>query len=375
MISEKDYERYNRQMILKGFGTEAQQKLANAKVLMIGAGGLGCPALQYLAAAGVGTIGIADDDIVSMANLHRQVLYSTDEIGFPKVEIAVSVLRRLNPEITIIPYQVRLENSNALDIVRQYDYVIDGTDNFETRYMINDACVLLNKPLVYGAVSQYQGQLAVFNVADENLAAANYRDLFPQPPKAGEVLNCAEAGVLGVLPGIIGTMQAAELIKLVTGIGTPLINKLLTYNVLNNEVYEISLTPSLAGSDSIPKNETDFLEMNYSSICNVKEKAIVEIDADQFEVLRKAPSTIIIDVREKGELPLVNNFAHRQIPMSIFKEAISGIEEHTIILFCQHGIRSLYAGEMLQDVFGTTKEVYSLKGGVVKWGANLGLVE
>ncbi len=373
MISDKSYERYNRQMLLKGFGIVAQQKLKNAKVLVIGAGGLGCPVLQYLAAAGVGTIGVADDDIVSLPDLHRQILYTTDDLGLPKVEKAAIRLRRLNDEINIITYQLKLENKNALEIIREYDWVADCTDNFDSRYMINDACVLLNKPLIYGAVSQYQGQVAVFNAAHDNFQKVNYRDLFPHPPKAGEVLNCAEAGVLGVLPGIIGTMQAAEIIKLITGIGSPLINKLLTYNVLNNQAYEVSLTPSAAGGDLIPNNETAFLEMNYSSFCNILERAIIEIDVDQFESLRKDPSAIVIDVREKGELPLVTNLAHRHIPMSVFKETISEIKEHTIILFCMHGIRSLYAGEMLQEVFGSSRNIYSLKGGVVKWGSKLGL--
>jgi adenylyltransferase/sulfurtransferase len=243
------YERYQRQIILKGFGEEGQQKLLQAKVLVIGAGGLGCPALQYLAAAGVGTIGIVDDDVISLSNLHRQVLYTPDDIDHPKVEVAASKLRQLNPDVNIYPYRIRLEKSNAFEIIRQYDLLIDGTDNFASRYMINDACFLLNKPLIYGAVSQYEGEVAVFSphFLMGSTRGVNYRDLFPNPPKDGEVLNCAEAGVLGVLPGIIGTMQAAEAIKLITGIGTPLMNKLLTYNVLSQEIYEVSL-PSKSGS-------------------------------------------------------------------------------------------------------------------------------
>ena len=225
MNNHKSYERYQRQILLKEFGIDAQQKLLQAKVLVIGAGGLGCPALQYLVAAGIGTIGIVDDDIVSLNNLHRQVLYTVNDIGLSKAEVAAEKLKALNDEINIISYNERLTNKNALALLMNMILLVDGTDNFSSRYMINDACVLLNKPLVYGAISKFEGQVAVFNIKDEiQIRAINYRDLFPTPPKDDEVLNCAEAGVLGVLPGIIGTMQANETIKLITGIGKPLIN-------------------------------------------------------------------------------------------------------------------------------------------------------
>src|SRR3954447_17905389 len=189
------YERYQRQTILKEFGESGQQKLLRSKVLVIGAGGLGCPALQYLAAAGVGYIGIADDDVVSITNLHRQVLYSTFDIGFSKAEKAKHSLTRLNPDINITAYNERLTSKNALGIIEKYDIVIDGTDNFASRYLINDACVLLRKPFVYGAVSRFEGQVAVFNHTNEKGdAPVNYRDLFPEPPLETEVLNCADAG-------------------------------------------------------------------------------------------------------------------------------------------------------------------------------------
>ncbi|MBD0294073.1 MAG: HesA/MoeB/ThiF family protein, partial [Flavisolibacter sp.] len=218
MVSNEHNERYQRQVILQEFGEAGQQKLLQAKVLVIGAGGLGCPVLQYLAAAGVGVVGIADDDIVSLTNLHRQVLYSMSDIGKSKVERAAAILRQLNPDIEIIPYHLRLTNKNALDIITAYDIVVDATDNFPTRYLLNDACVLLSKPLIYGAVSKFEGQVAVFNgVGSSGEKSVNYRDLFPVPPQEDEVPNCAEAGVLGVLPGIIGSLQAGEVIKLITG--------------------------------------------------------------------------------------------------------------------------------------------------------------
>jgi adenylyltransferase/sulfurtransferase len=238
MNDQKLYERYHRQIILPEFGEIGQQKLLKAKVLVIGAGGLGCPALQYLTAAGIGTIGIVDDDVVSLNNLHRQVLYSVNDIGLSKAERAAHILEQLNPDINIIAYNERLENQNAITLFHDFDIVVDGTDNFSTRYMINDACVLLNKPLVYGAISLFEGQVSVFR--NQNADDVNYRDIFPDPPKEGEVLNCAEAGVLGVLPGIIGTMMANETIKLLTGIGDSLINQLLTYNALNNQVYQLN---------------------------------------------------------------------------------------------------------------------------------------
>lgn len=371
MKEDNLFERYGRQMILKGFGEANQQKLLQAKVLVVGAGGLGCPALQYLAAAGIGTIGIVDNDAVSLSNLHRQVLYTTDDIGLPKAEVAASRLRRVNPQIKIVSYTIRLNVSNALDTIREYDLVIDGTDNFASRYLVNDACGILNKPLVYGAVSQYEGQVAVFNVSDKNGHKVNYRDLFPASPKNGEVANCEQAGVLGVLPGIIGTMQAAEAIKLITGIGKPLLNKLLTYNVLTNEIYDVHLTVSSAGKGLAPQDEASFLAMDYSDGCRAEEGTVVEIDAEQFKGISKKPSAVVIDVREWGESPLLSNFDYQQIPMSVFRENIAAIKADTIILFCQHGIRSLYAAEIVEEVFGTTKNVYSLKGGIVKWSDEL----
>lgn len=371
MKESNSYERYQRQIILKGFGNEGQHKIMQAKVLVIGAGGLGCPALQYLVAAGVGSIGIVDDDVVSLSNLHRQVLYATEDISLLKVDVAAAKLNRLNAGVKIVTHPQKLENTNALHIISAYDLVIDGTDNFASRYLINDACVLLNKPLIYGAVSQYEGQVTVF--ANNIFAGINYRSIFPHPPKNGEVLNCAEAGVLGMLPGIIGTMQAAEALKLITGIGSPLVNKLLTYNMLTHETYTVELTPVTEANESLPKNETQLLAMNYEDACSVMEKSVIEIDGHRLKQLSELPNAIVIDVRERGELPAMKNFVHRQIPMSVFKENISAIDKQTVALFCQHGVRSLYAAELLQQVFGAEKEVYSLKGGIVKWASELGL--
>ena len=361
------YDRYQRQIILKEFGEAGQQKLLQSKVLVIGAGGLGCPALQYLAAAGVGTIGIVDDDIVSISNLHRQPLYSTFDIGFSKADKAKHRLTKLNPNITIYAYNQRLTSQNALPIIKKFEFVIDGTDNFASRYLINDACVLLNKTLVYGAVSQFEGQVAVFNYQNsKGDAPVNYRDLFPTPPKDDEILNCAEAGVLGVLPGIIGTMQANETIKLITGIGKPLINSLLTYNALNNRVYEISLSAKATTQSLIPNTKAAFEAMNYEWLCT-SGNARFEIDAAIFNQLKNNPEVKIIDVRELEEQPLPTGFDYIKIPLSAFKEKAASIENETILLFCQSGKRSLQAAEWLFDTLGESKKIYSLKGGILNW--------
>ncbi len=234
--------RYFRQLLLKGFGAAAQEKLLQSKVLVVGAGGLGCPALQYLAAAGIGTIGIADFDKVSLTNLHRQILYTANDIGAYKAEKAKNYLSNLNPEIEIISYLEKIEKENVNAIISKYDVIIDATDNLEARYTINDACVFLNKPFVLGAIHEYQGQVAILNYVDEtNSKAISYRDIFPNLSAGSELPNCEANGVLGVLCGIIGTMQANEAIKLIAGIGTPLINKLLTYDSLTNETYIVDL--------------------------------------------------------------------------------------------------------------------------------------
>ncbi|MFI5188300.1 MAG: ThiF family adenylyltransferase [Chitinophagales bacterium] len=361
------YERYQRQMILKEFGEAGQQKLFQAKIIVIGAGGLGCAVLQYMAAAGAGTIGIADHDTVALNNLQRQVLYTVNDIGGSKAKKAASRIQELNPDIEIIPYPIRLTPQNTLAILEMFDIAIDGTDNFSTRYMINDACVLLNKPLVYGAVSKYEGQVAIFNYRkNEEEPAVNYRDLFPQPPKDDEVLNCEEAGVLGILPGIIGTMMANETIKIITGIGEPLINQLLTYNSLNNHVYLVSLSARKETHYLVPENEAAFMQTDYDWLCASSLRKF-EIDIENFNTLLRSGDIAVIDVRELDEIPLVNEFSCEKIPLSQLKENLAEINNNTIIFFCQTGKRSLEAAQWLFDIFGETKKIYSLRGGILQW--------
>lgn len=364
MNDQNLYERYHRQIILPEFGEEGQQKLLRAKVLVIGAGGLGCPALQYLAAAGVGTIGIVDDDTVSLNNLHRQVLYSVNDIGLSKAERAANILQQLNPGIKIIAHNERLTTQNAFTLIDEYAVIFDGTDNFSTRYMINDACVLIKKPLVYGAISQFEGQVSVFNNANGD--DVNYRDLFPDPPKDGEVLNCAEAGVLGVLPGIIGTMMANETIKLITGIGEPLINQLFTYNALNNQVYQLSLSARKETRSLIPKNEKEFLKTDYEWLCAAPVQQN-EINSDAFNTMIAKGNIDVIDVRELHEMPTVNEFNHIRIPLGQLTDNSSLIRAENIIAFCQSGKRSLQAAKILSGIFGESKKVYSLRGGILQW--------
>ncbi len=361
------YERYSRQIILKEFGEEGQKKLSQAKVLVVGAGGLGCPVLQYLAGAGLGSIGIMDDDTISISNLHRQTLYSTEDMGLPKALKAAEVLTRLNPDIEIKAFHERLTTANALTILQGYDIIVDGTDNFTTRYMINDACVLLNKPLVYGAVSKFEGQVAIFNAGREkDQPPVNYRDLFPSPPGPDEVQACDEAGVMGFMPGIIGTMMAGETIKLITGMGSPLVNQLLIYNALNNQTRQFDITASDVTRSLIPSDEMTFKQTDYDLLCG-SFNMVKEVNARDFDDWISNGDVDIIDVREQQEAPVVSEFDHLHIPLKLLSNNIATIKNNTVIVFCQTGSRSREAVRLLSGIFGQSKTIYSLRGGIVQW--------
>jgi adenylyltransferase/sulfurtransferase len=366
MLEKNSYERYHRQLILKGFGEAGQEKLARAKVLVIGAGGLGCPALLYLTAAGVGELAVMDDDVVALHNLHRQPVYNMEDIGKPKAERAAAFLQRLNPDILIVPYTQRLTSAIALEIMSGFDIIIDGTDNFSSRYLINDACVLLNKPLVFGAVSQYEGQLSVFNVPRKGEAAVNYRDLFPEPPVTGEVLSCAEMGVLGVLPGIIGIMQASETIKLITGIGHPLVNRLYIFNALNNQGYEVMLQKGKGSESFIPTDAEAFRQTDYDRLCENGANQF-DISVEAFDRWLKSGMARIIDVREFGEEPIASEFSHEHIPLSQLPGRFKMTGADTVLFFCQSGIRSAQAARWMIDRYGNDKMVYSLQGGILNY--------
>lgn len=364
MNSEDTYKRYSRQIILKEFGEEAQEKLLNAKVMVAGAGGLGCPALLYLAAAGAGTIGIADFDVADISNLQRQTLYGIDDIGKSKAESAAKKLKAFNPEIEIRIYDVKLDNQNALKIISEYDVIIDCTDNFQTRYLINDACVILDKPLVYGAVMGFEGQAAVFIFRDKKTGIrTNYRDLFPNPPDDGSVISCNEAGVLGVVPGIIGTMQAAEAIKIITGIGKVLCNTIISYNVLSNRFEKFTISPLENTGSSIPGSQSEFSKYNYERFCGIK-KSENEISVEDFYDLLVKENVRVIDIREENEMPLLRKFKTEKIPMTVFEKNISLLNsDETIVLICQTGKRSSAAVEILKKKDSLCK-AYSLTGGI-----------
>lgn len=325
--------RYHRQEILAQFGREAQEKLARASVLVAGAGGLGCPVLQYLAAAGVGRLGVVDGDVVSLTNLHRQVLYDMDDIGKEKATVAVRKLRAMNPELQFDTYVEAISKEHAAALVQGYDLVVDCTDNFPTRYLLNDVCVLLGKPLVYGAVSRFEGQVAVFNVQ----GSGQYRDLFPEMPKAHEVQNCEEAGVVGVLPGIIGTLMAMEALKWITGVGALMTNQVLTYHALTNQF--LTLQYSRGGQYTGPADLQALLDMNYDLSCS---------STDLLQWMRSGDA-LLVDVREQGELPLVSGFPHLQIPLGVLETKLSELRGRRVVLFCKSGVRSEKGAGMLRE--------------------------
>lgn len=362
-----DTNRYQRQIQLKEIGQLGQDKISRAKVLVIGAGGLGCPALQYIAAAGVGTIGVIDFDVVEMSNLQRQILYTVEDIGQSKAITAAKKLEALNPEIKIQPYYFQITNKNALEIIENYDIVIDGSDNFATRYLINDACLLLDKPLIYGAVLRFEGQIGVFNLADSvTKIKTNYRDLFPKPPDAMSAISCNEIGVLGVIPGIIGTMQATEALKIITGVGKPLTNKVISYNALQNTFYDFEVVVNSNPSIDYPKSKTDFLDYDYNWFCN-PDSAVATISIEDFDRLRKHEKITTIDVREKGEFPVVDEFPFTLIPLIEFENLVSTIfQVDKIVVFCKSGQRSLSAVRILKEKYPMC-EAFSLVGGIENW--------
>ena len=314
----------------------------------------------------MGNTGIVDGDIVSITNLHRQTLYSSADLGKPKALVAAEKLRALNEDCNINTHSFFIDSSNAFDLIEPYDIILDGSDNFATRYLVNDTCVLLNKPLVYGAVYRFEGQVAVFNyLQDDGNYSSQYRDLFPVPPESNTIPNCAEAGVLGVLPGIIGTMQASEVIKLITGIGKPLINTIYTYNALTNQTYHLEFEPTIEGRSAVPLNRYELELRDYSFDCEVNgELKIISLDAASFDDLVNKNNISIIDVREAGELPIITSFNHTQIPLSAFDtETIDRSSD--IVFFCQTGIRSRKAALRIASL--TSKNIYNLEGGITAW--------
>ncbi|MDH4091256.1 MAG: molybdopterin-synthase adenylyltransferase MoeB [Cyclobacteriaceae bacterium] len=366
-FSREELSRYNRHIIIPEFGLEAQQKLKAAKVLVVGSGGLGSPVLLYLTAAGVGTIGIVDFDVVDDSNLQRQVLFGVTEVGQPKVEAAKRRLQSLNPHIKLNIYNTQLTSKNALSLIQEYDVVADGTDNFPTRYLVNDACVLLGKTNVYASIFQFEGQLSVFNYRHSNGAfGPNYRDLYATPPPAGLVPSCAEGGVLGVLPGILGSLQALEVIKVITGVGEVMSGRFYSFDALTFEsrTFNIRRNPAnpLNGDNPTLKELID-----YEQFCGVRavEKRIKEIDAIEFnDWQQRGEDFQLIDVREPHEYEIVNIGA-LLIPLGTVLANVDRIDRNRkVVVQCKTGNRSGKAIRELEEKFGF-ENLYNLKGGIL----------
>lgn len=352
MLSEKEITFYKRQLSLKQFGLDEQEKLKNAKILIVGAGGLACPALLYLCGAGIGKIGLIDGDEVSVHNLHRQTLYDYHSIGKKKTEIAKQKLNALNPFVEIEIHSVFLDVGNALDLIEKYDLIIDCTDNFETRYLINDSCILLDKPFVYGSVYRFEGQVGVFNFN----SGPTYRCLFPETDENKNVLNCNDDGVLGVLPGLIGIYQAVEAVKIITGIGEILSGKLLILNILNNTSTIISVDrKTLDYKECLLKKGLS--KKKYT--CHLSPDKQLE-DAD----IEKMDNFIFLDVRNFEELPRIKSEMVLEIPLTELENRISELPlDKNIICLCQSGKRSARAYEMLSTILDE-KQVFNLKNGL-----------
>jgi len=376
-LTNEEIKRYGRHLVLEEFGINGQQSLKRAKVLVVGAGGLGSPSLLYLAAAGIGTLGIADFDTVDLSNLQRQVLFTTEDIGRNKAMAAADRLQRLNPNITLHTHTTRITAANALELVAAYDVVVDGTDNFPTRYLLNDACVLLDKPLVYGSILRFEGQVAVFNwrYADGHYSA-NYRDLFPVPPDPSSVPNCEQAGVLGVLPGMIGSMQANEVIKIISGVGEPLADRLLLLESTTMRQQVIRIKPQ--GTRSSIKHLLDYDEFcgisadkSKSLNVNNQEHTMKEVTVQELkEMIDSGADFQLIDVREPHEFDICN-LQGELIPQADVPHSVDRIsKDKKVVIHCRSGARSGNMVQWLEKNHGFTN-LYNLQGGILAWARDI----
>ena len=367
-LDHEELLRYSRHLLLPGVGPEGQARLKGARVLVIGAGGLGSPATLYLAAAGIGTIGLVDFDAVDVSNLQRQVLHGTAVVGRPKLASAAERLKDLNPHVHVEAFETRLEASNALDILRDFDLVLDGSDNFPTRYLVNDACVLLGKPDVYGAIFRFDGQATVFDAA----RGPCYRCLYPEPPPPDLVPSCAEGGVLGVLPGIVGSIQALEAMKLVLGAGTSLVGRLLLFDGLRLAFRELALRKDPA-CPICGEHPTVRELIDYEAFCGVAGAADAggEITVRELAAQRRAGlGPLVVDVRERFELEICRLEGALHIPLGELPARLRELDaRREIVTLCHRGVRSLRAREILQAAgFG---HVRSLRGGLDAWAAEI----
>ncbi|MCH7950126.1 MAG: molybdopterin-synthase adenylyltransferase MoeB [Candidatus Dadabacteria bacterium] len=376
-LTNEQVKRYSRHLIMPEVGVEGQEKLINSSVLCIGAGGLGSPLALYLAAAGVGHLGVLDFDVVDFSNLQRQIIHSEKTIGELKVESAKKRILELNSDIKVTTYNEMLTSENAMEIIKDYDVIVDGTDNFATRYLVNDSCVLLGKPNVYGSIFRFEGQVSVFDAKK----GPCYRCLYPEPPPPGMVPSCAEGGVLGILPGIIGTLQAAETVKLIIEKGNPLIGRLLFLDVLKMQPREMKLRKDpncpICGENATIKELID-----YEEFCGIgrgelgqeettkreeSEEDVLEINIDQFKEIRdNGNNVVVLDVREYHEYDICNIEGSVLIPLGEIADRIDELnEDDEIIVHCHHGGRSMKATQFLKDK--GFKNVKNLAGGIDAW--------
>lgn len=357
MLTQSERSRYARQLILPEIGEAGQTALKNAAVLVVGAGGLGSPVAIYLAAAGVGKIGLIDFDVVDITNLHRQILFGTKNVGERKVDAASDRLRDLNPSTEVVTYDAALTSENALDIIRGYDIVVDGTDNFPTRYLVNDACVLLRKANVYGSIFRFDGQVSVFDAR----RGPCYRCLYPEPPPPHLIPSCAEGGVLGVLPGVIGTLQAIETIKIITGSGEPLLGRLLLFDALHTSFRQLRLRKDPNCAVCGEHATIDHL-IDYEGFCNPRHSA--EITPD--ELSQRLRDFVLIDVREPYEFAAGHIEGSKLMPLSELAQRMIDVPtDRDVVLYCQSGSRSARAQQLLQDA-GFTR-LRNLAGGYLAW--------
>ena len=371
-LSQEEILRYSRHLIIPEVGLAGQKKLKAARVMLIGAGGLGSPLALYLAAAGVGKIGIIDFDVVDETNLQRQIMHTTSDVGRPKLDSAKESITEINPNVIVETYPVRLSSDNALDLLKNYDVIVDGTDNFPTRYLVNDACVLLGKPNVYGSIFRFDGQVTVF----DSKRGPCYRCLYPAPPPPGLVPSCAEGGVLGVLPGIIGTLQALETIKLIVQTGEPLIGRLVLFDALKFTFREFALKKN-PGCPVCGSHPTIHQLMDYEQFCGIGPSLKPEHNNDEPEIsveelkirLDRKDDLFILDVREPNEYEIANLGGHL-IPLSELPERVSELDSsQEIIIHCKSGVRSARAVKFLQHA--GFKKIKNLVGGIDAWSRRI----
>jgi adenylyltransferase/sulfurtransferase len=368
-LSQEEILRYSRHLIVPEVGVEGQRRLKDARILMVGAGGLGSPIGLYLAAAGVGKLGIVEFDVVDVTNLQRQVLHGTKDVGRKKVESARDRIKDLNPHVEVVPHEAWLTSENALEIIRQYDLVVDGTDNFQTRYLVNDACVLTGRPNVYGSIFRFEGQATVFCTPD----GPCYRCLYPEPPPPGLVPSCAEGGVLGILPGLVGLIQATEAVKLVTGIGEPLVGRLLLVDALSMHFRSMKVRKD----PRCPACGTRELQalVDYQQFCGIGPPEPTDdvpvMTVAELDRRRRARADLdLIDVRERHEWDIGRIEGARLAPLSSFADALRSLDSaRDVVVYCKSGGRSAKAVRQLRAA--GFRRVWNLEGGILRWSEEI----